>query len=174
MCCFLHLVATRGLLAGYIPSSASVDLQRHTPQWTQICYLSSTIPFDFKYGLAVFSPGIEPICFVFCGNSGGPNLDETVQASPRVVQHHGALPISTVLFYSTEIGKFSIVLPLPWEYNWYAGSANPENLRQIFQVKLLLECDQKWGDEYVIPASLLEKAEQVYLTNNLSYLPRFT
>ena len=41
------------------------------------------------------------------------------------------------------------------------GSTNPENLRQIFQVKLLLECDGKWGPQFIAPHNMLTTAEQV-------------
>ena len=44
---------------------------------------------------------------------------------------------------------------------FHAGSTNPENLRQIFQVKLLLEAKDKWSDDYEIPSNVLEAAEKV-------------
>jgi len=42
------------------------------------------------------------------------------------------------------------------------GSTNPENLRQIFQVKLLLECDGKWGPQFTAPHDMLTIAEQAW------------
>ena len=44
---------------------------------------------------------------------------------------------------------------------FFAGNTNPENLRQIFQVKLLLEAKDKWSDDYEIPPDVLEAAEKV-------------
>ena len=41
------------------------------------------------------------------------------------------------------------------------GTANPENLRQIFQVKLLLEAQGKLTSEYDMPPDLIASAEQV-------------
>ena len=41
------------------------------------------------------------------------------------------------------------------------GTANPENLRQIFQVKLLLEAQGKLTAEYDMPPDLIASAEQV-------------
>lgn len=42
-----------------------------------------------------------------------------------------------------------------------AGTANPENLRQIFQVRLLLEAEGKLTEEYEMPLGLLDRAQQV-------------
>ena len=47
------------------------------------------------------------------------------------------------------------------------GTANPENLRQIFQVKLLLEAQGKLTAEYDMPPDLIASAEQVPRTITL-------
>lgn len=50
------------------------------------------------------------------------------------------------------------------------GPANPENFRQIFQVKLLLQAEGKWGNEYEISEELLSAAEKVLHTTILPSL----
>lgn len=40
-------------------------------------------------------------------------------------------------------------------------AANPENLRQIFQVKLLLESKDEYKGDFIMPEDLLKASEQV-------------
>lgn len=44
---------------------------------------------------------------------------------------------------------------------WCAGTASPENLRQIFQARLLLECRGRLTPEFTVSNGLLAEAEQV-------------
>lgn len=50
-------------------------------------------------------------------------------------------------------------------------AANPENLRQIFQVKLVLESKGEYKGDFIIPEDLLWEAEEVNeFAHNCNYI----